>query len=48
LDQTDFLQAIEGLKVNFNEEDIDLAFLKRLKKNRTQQSLATIIAKKNV
>jgi hypothetical protein len=41
------LQAIEGLKVNFSEEDLDLAFLKRLKKTKTQQSLAIIIARKN-
>lgn len=47
MDQIDFLQAIEGLKVNLNEEELDLIFLKRLKRPRTQQALATILARKN-
>lgn len=48
LDCIDFLQAIENLKVNFTEDDIDMAILKRLRKPRTQKSLAMILSKKNI
>ena len=34
------------LKPNFNEDDIDANMLKRLKNTKTQQSLATIFARK--
>ena len=47
LDSIDFLQAIENLKVNFTEDDLEPSILKRLKKTKTQNSLAMIISKKN-
>ena len=46
LDSIDFLQAVETLKVNISEEDLDLSLLKRLKKVRSQQSLALILARR--
>jgi len=44
-DQIDLLQAIESFKINFNLEDLDL-LLKRVKKSRTQLSLAIIMARR--
>lgn len=34
------------MKTNLTEEDVDLALLKRAKKQRTQQSLGAIIARR--
>jgi hypothetical protein len=48
LDSIDFLQAIEGLKCSLTEEDIDNSFLKRIKRSRTQISLAIIIARRGL
>lgn len=47
LDSIDFLQAVETLKINFTEDDLEPAILKRLRKARTQKSLAIILAKRN-
>ena len=48
MDSIDYLQAIETLKVSISEEDIDISLLKRLKRIKTQQSLAIILAKRSV
>lgn len=47
LDSIDFLQAVETLKIHFTEDDLEPAILKRLRKLRTQKSLAIILAKRN-
>lgn len=47
LDSIDFLQAVETLKIHFTEDDLEPAILKRLRKARTQKSLAIILAKRN-
>ena len=48
LDMSDWFQAIETLKANFTEEDIDSTLLKKMRNQRTQQSVAAIIARRYI